>query len=169
MVLFLWRAEALLRPGPLSNFKSNFEPLGRRLPLRTESLRCDFFVPNSYALKNTAEPGERGLRLGLRVKEHYRRERREGTRGGIGAKSRYEASANFRSDHLESEDEIQSRIYRVQCASCGCGGEACGFSAVRILRYKSVETRGTDEFPSSFRPAGKVTRMGLKKELPGAA
>ena len=42
MVVFLRRAEALLRPGPLWEFKPNFEPFERRLSLRTESLRCDF-------------------------------------------------------------------------------------------------------------------------------
>ena len=52
---------------------------------------------------------------------------------------RHEASANFRSDQPERQDQIKARIYRVQCAGCGWKGEACGFSAVRILRYKSRE------------------------------
>lgn len=53
---------------------------------------------------------------------------------------RYEASANFRSDRREPADQIKARIYRVQCASCGWRGEACGFSALGILRYQSKET-----------------------------
>ena len=52
---------------------------------------------------------------------------------------RYEASANFRSDRPEHEEHIKARIYQVQCAGCGWRGQACGFSAVRILRYKSKE------------------------------
>jgi DNA-directed RNA polymerase subunit N (RpoN/RPB10) len=53
---------------------------------------------------------------------------------------RYEASANYRSDRIESEDQIKARIYPVRCAGCGWKGEACGFSVIRVLRYKSRET-----------------------------
>lgn len=82
---------------------------------------------------------------------------------------RYEASANFRSDRVELEDEIKSRIYRAQCEGCGWKGEVCGLSAVRILRYKSVETCTAAEFPPPLRPADKVPRMGLQRKLSGAA
>lgn len=68
MVVFLRREEALLRPGFLSNFTSNFEPFERRLSLRTESLGFDFLGTELLRPENAAEPGERGLRLGLRVK-----------------------------------------------------------------------------------------------------
>ena len=49
MVVFLWRAEGLLRPGSLRIS----EPLGRRVSLRTESLRLEFwrtetFTPEKY-------------------------------------------------------------------------------------------------------------------------
>ena len=52
---------------------------------------------------------------------------------------RHKASANFRSDRVERQDQIISRIYSVQCAGCGWKGEVCGFSAAAILRYKSLE------------------------------
>ena len=58
---------------------------------------------------------------------------------------RYEASANYRSDRIEFEDQIKARIYPVRCAGCGWKGEACGFSVIRILRYKSRETYKPDE------------------------
>ena len=57
----------------------------------------------------------------------------------------YEASANFRSDRIEFEDQIKARIYPVRCAGCGWKGEACGFSVTRILRYKSRETYNPDD------------------------
>lgn len=66
----------------------------------------------------------------------------------------YQASANFRSDRQESEAEIQARIYQVQCAACGRRGEACGFSALRILRYKSVETRSEANATLVWPPVG---------------
>lgn len=80
---------------------------------------------------------------------------------------RHEATANFRSDRVEHEDQIMSRIYCVQCAGCGWKGEVCGFSAVRILRYKSVETRSTAEFPIPLRPNNTATQ--IERKLPGAA
>ena len=82
---------------------------------------------------------------------------------------KHEAWANYRADRVQSEDEIKARIYRVQCAACGWKGEVCGLSAVRILRYKSVETRSVTEFPAPVRPAEKVPRMGLQRKLSGAA
>lgn len=57
---------------------------------------------------------------------------------------KYEASANYRSDRIEFEDQIKARIYPVVCAGCGWQGEACGFSVIRILRYKSRETYKPD-------------------------
>ena len=58
---------------------------------------------------------------------------------------RYEASANYRSDRIEADDQIKARIYPVRCAGCGWKGEACGSSVIRILRYKSKETYKPDE------------------------
>lgn len=81
---------------------------------------------------------------------------------------RYDAWTNFRSDRVEREEKIKSRIYCVQCAGCGWKGEACGFSAVRILRYKSVEMRA-EGLPIPLRPADKLTRVGLKRKKSGAA
>ena len=65
---------------------------------------------------------------------------------------RYEASANYRSDRTEFEDQIKARIYPVRCAGCGWKGEACGFSVIRILRYKSRETYKPDEDFCNYRP-----------------
>jgi transcription elongation factor Elf1 len=45
---------------------------------------------------------------------------------------RHEASTSYRSDGVESEDQIKMRIYRVNCAACGWKGEACGLAAIRI-------------------------------------
>ena len=72
----------------------------------------------------------------------------------------YEASANFRSDPVELEEEIMARVYRVQCARCGWKGEVCGISAVRMLRYKSVETRGAEANAPLVRPP---TRAAWRK------
>ena len=58
---------------------------------------------------------------------------------------RYEASANFRTDQNERDVQIKARIYRIQCSACGWRGEACGFSAVRILRYQSKEMHSPEE------------------------
>lgn len=65
---------------------------------------------------------------------------------------RYEASANFRSDKIEVEDQIKARIYPVTCAGCGWKGEACGFSVIRVLRYKSRETFNPNENVVRLRP-----------------
>ena len=65
---------------------------------------------------------------------------------------RYEASANFRSDKIEVEDQIKARIYPVKCAGCGWKGEACGFSVIRVLRYKSRETFNPNENVVRLRP-----------------
>jgi Pyruvate/2-oxoacid:ferredoxin oxidoreductase delta subunit len=70
---------------------------------------------------------------------------------------KYEASANFRSERVD-EHELKARIYRVQCAGCGWTGEACGFSAVRILRYQSKETYGARGKSQFVRSAVRATR-----------
>lgn len=44
MIVFLWRAEGWLRPGSLRIF----EPLGRRVSLRTESLRLELLRPETF-------------------------------------------------------------------------------------------------------------------------
>ncbi len=65
---------------------------------------------------------------------------------------RHEASTNFRSDRIELEDQIKSRIYPVRCTECGWKGEVCGFSVIRILRYRSRETYKPDENMVHLRP-----------------
>ena len=74
----------------------------------------------------------------------------------------YEASANFRCGQAESWNQITARIYRVQCARCGWKGEACGFSAVRILRYQSKETSGFEGNAPLVRSSGNSRRVDLK-------
>ena len=49
---------------------------------------------------------------------------------------RYEASANYSSDEVVSEDQTKARRHRVPCTACGWKGEACGVAASRILRDK---------------------------------
>ena len=70
---------------------------------------------------------------------------------------RYEASANFRSDGIECEEQIKARIYPVRCAGCGWKGEACGGSVTRILRYKSRETYSPDDNFAQLRPISAST------------
>src|SRR5947208_1348949 len=77
----------------------------------------------------------------------------------------YEASANFRSDRAESEDQLKARIYRVHCARCGWRGEACGFSALRILRYQSKETHTGEGNALFARPSVRATRRGFERVL----
>ncbi|PYT77279.1 MAG: hypothetical protein DMG40_24135 [Acidobacteria bacterium] len=74
---------------------------------------------------------------------------------------KYEASANFSSDRVEQENHLKAGIYRVQCARCGWKGEACGLSAVRILRYQSKETYSMDGNASFPRRPVKVTQVGV--------
>lgn len=77
----------------------------------------------------------------------------------------YEASANFRSDQAESENQITARIYRVQCVRCGWKSEAWGCSAVRILRYQSKETSGFEYSAPLARSSANATRSGFEKRL----
>jgi transcription elongation factor Elf1 len=88
---------------------------------------------------------------------------------------RYEASANFRSDQVEREERIKARIYRVQCSGCGWRGEACGVSAVRILRYQSKEMYSAEEKallaqwpPKQWpaKPARGESKRGMSLGLP---
>jgi hypothetical protein len=58
---------------------------------------------------------------------------------------KYEASINFRSDRIEGKELIKARIYPVRCSACGGKSDACGFSAVRILHYKSKEIYSADQ------------------------
>jgi hypothetical protein len=55
-----------------------------------------------------------------------------------------EASANYRSYRILRADQIKTQIYRVHCSACGWNGEARGFSAIQILRYKSREMFSAD-------------------------
>ena len=70
---------------------------------------------------------------------------------------RYEASANFRSDGIECEEQIKARIYPVRRAGCGWKGEPCGCSVTRILRYKSRETYSPDDNFAQLRPISAST------------
>ena len=72
---------------------------------------------------------------------------------------RHEASANFRSDRIQPEDQIKEQIYPAQCTGCGWKGEACGLSAIRILRYKSKETND----PANWLPI--VTKKLTEKSV----
>lgn len=80
---------------------------------------------------------------------------------------KYEASANFRSDQSEPSNQLKARIYRIQCARCGWKGEACGLSAVRILRYQSKEASGFEgttllvRSPAGAKRSGPVKRLSL--------
>lgn len=71
---------------------------------------------------------------------------------------RYEASANYRTDRFESEDQLKARIYPVRCAGCGWKGEACGFSVIRIVRYKGRETYKPDQNFCNYRPMNESSR-----------
>lgn len=45
-----------------------------------------------------------------------------------------EVFATHPSETLVTEDEVRARIFSVRCSSCGWRGDACGSSAIRILR-----------------------------------